>query len=137
MRYLLVGAILALVALGWTACTVAAQTDCQWVGQGEALLCGNGGSGGPTLSAWQGNGWTTVPAGIGFSRPAVAGGLSTYGRSYPPSHVTPAASYYSQNWTGNTVTQTSVVYGPGSTSRALTCTTSFYGWGGSVYQTCR
>ena len=138
MRHLLFGTILALLAAAGTAPGVAAQTDCQWVGQGEALLCGNSGSGPPTLSAWQGSGWTTVPADLGGSQPAVGGGLSTYGRSYPPSPVTPAASYYSQNWLGNTLTQTSVVYGPGSTSRALTCSSWYSGYAaGNVYQTCR
>ena len=138
MRVLLVGALLALVTLGWTAPSAAAQTNCQWIGHGEALVCSNGGSGGPTASAWQGSGWTTVPAGIGLSEPAVGGGLSTYGRSYPPSSVTPAASYYSQSWTGNTLTQTTVVYGPGSSSRTITCSSWYGGYaGGTVYQTCR
>jgi hypothetical protein len=130
--------VLVLIALSLTTSCVAAQTDCRWIGEGEALLCGNRGSWGPTLSAWQGSGWTTVPAGIGLTQPAVAGGLSTYGRTYPPSPVTPASSYYAQSWNGNTLTQTSVLYGPGSTSRALTCSTWYSGYAaGAIYQTCR
>ena len=156
MRYLLVGATLALLALGTLPTSVAAQTDCQrigmgwlpaseawqadcrWIGQGEALLCGNPGGWGPTVSAWQGSGWTTVPAGSGLFQPVVGGGLSTYGYSYPASPVTPTSSYYAQNWLGNTLTQTSAVYGPGSTSRAVTCTAWYSGYAsGLAYQTCR
>jgi hypothetical protein len=138
MRSLLVGPLVALLVLSWTVSSVAAQGDCHWIGQGEALLCGTSGGFGPTVSAWQGSGWTTVPAGSGLFQPAVGGGLSTYGRSYPPSAVTPAAGYSAQNATGNTLTQTTTVYGPGSTSRTLTCTSWYSGYAsGAAYQTCR
>jgi hypothetical protein len=87
------------------------------------------------LGAWQGSGWTTVPFRAGARLPAEFGGLSTYGRSYPPSPVTPAVSYYSQNWTGNTLYQSRVLYGPFESAHRVNCATQF--WGGSIYRTCR
>jgi hypothetical protein len=137
-RYVIAAAV-AVALLAWSAPGAAAQTTqsvgCRWVGEGGALLCDDTGGSGPTLSTWQGGGWTTVPAGAGASLPAVAGGLSTYGSSYPPSHVTPATGYYSESRTGNTLSQTGVLYGPGRSSHALNCTTSF--WGNALYRACR
>jgi hypothetical protein len=132
-RYVLAAA-LAVAALGWTASSTAAQ-DCRWVGEGEALLCVEDDTGLATLGAWQGSGWTTVPFRAGARLPAEFGGLSSYGRSYPPSPVTPAVSYYSQNWSGNTLYQSRVLYGPFESAHRLNCTTQF--WGGSIYRACR
>ncbi len=123
---------LAVGVLVGTGSLAAAQT-CRWIDEGTALLCEEPG-GEQTLSGWQGGGWVTVPAAVGATLPAAAGGLSAYGRSYPPSIVTPPTHYYSQSWTGNAVTQTVVVYGPGNTSRAITCVTQF--WGNVAYRTC-
>ena len=131
--------LLAIVVFAWLPKGTAAQTaDCRWVGEGEALLCLEPAAGTATLSGWQAGGWVTVPAAPGLSLPAAQGGFSSYGRSYPPSSVTPPVSAYSQSWLGNTVTQTGVLYGPGETSRAISCTTWYGGYaGGLVYQTCR
>jgi hypothetical protein len=112
----------------------AAAQSCRWVGEGEALLCDET-EGGRTLSAWEGGGWTSVPAAAGATLPAALGGLSSYGRSYPYSHLTPASSYASTTWLGNSVTQTAVVYGPGNRSRAVTCVSQY--WSSSAYRTCR
>jgi hypothetical protein len=128
-----------LAALTGTASDAAAQAwDCRWIGEGEALLCVSPQLGVATLSAWQGEAWVTVPASAGFGLPAALGGLSTFGRSYPPSPVTPAISAYSQSRLGNTLTQTGVLYGPGATSHPITCTTWYSGYAGATaYQTCR
>jgi hypothetical protein len=135
MRYLL-AATLALTALAWSAAGAAAQsTSCRWVGEGVGLLCDEPSTGVPTLSGWEADGWTTVPAVAGLNLPAVAGGLSAYGRTFPPSHVTPPSSYYSVNYYGNAATQTFVVYGPGNRSHGITCTTQY--WGLSAYRTCQ
>jgi hypothetical protein len=136
MKRFLVTAALAVAALAWSAPGAAAQgTNCRWVGEGVGLLCDDASTGTQTLSGWQADGWTTVPAGAGRTLASVAGGLSAYGHSYPPSHVAPPSSYYSLNYAGNTATQTFVVYGPGNTSRAITCTAQY--WGSTAYQTCR
>jgi hypothetical protein len=139
MRRNLAALGLAIAVLTWSAPGAAAQAwDCRWVGEGEALLCVHPPTGLATLATWQGSAWVTVPAAAGFSLPAVAGGLSTYGQSYPPSPVTPALGYYSQTWLGNTLSQTRVLYGPGATSHAVNCTAWYSGYaGGIVYQTCR
>src|SRR3712207_1683258 len=98
------GIVLASIALVWTVSTAAAQqSDCHWVGNGVALRCHDDLTGGPTLSAWQGAGWATVPAGAGGPLPATGGGLSTFGRTFPPSPVTPASGYASASWQGNTL----------------------------------
>ena len=135
-RYLLAAA-LAIVAVGWAAPqAAAASTNCRWIGEGEALLCDDPPSGGPTLSTWgDGGAWNTAPAFVGANFPAVAGGLSTYGQTWPPSVVSSPSSYYSQTWNVNSWTQTGVLYGPGNTSRAVTCVTQYVG--GTVTRTCR
>lgn len=116
------------MALAWSVTGVAAQqSSCRWVGNGAALRCDDEISGGPTLSTWQGGAWTTAPAD--------AGGLSTYGSSYPPSPVTPAGGYAAASWLGNTLSQTSVVYGPGDRSRAINCNTAYAAT--AWYTTCR
>ncbi len=133
MKAMLVALALTGIAMVAMPASVAAQ-NCRWVGEGEGLLCDEP-EGGRTLSAWEGGGWTTVPAVGGATLPAALGGISTYGRSYPYSHVTPASSYSSTTWLGNSVTQTAVVYGPGNSSRAITCVTQY--WSGTVYRSCR
>jgi hypothetical protein len=134
-RYLLAAA-LAIAAVGWAAPDSAqASTNCRWIGEGEGLLCDEGPAGGQTLSNWEAGGWTSVSAAAGTNLPAAAGGLSSYGQSWPPSSVTPQRSYYSQTWNGNSWTQTGVLYGPGNTSRSQTCVTQY--WGNSAYRTCR
>jgi hypothetical protein len=136
MKRFLLAAALAAAALAWAAPQpAAASTNCRWIGEGEALLCDDPPSGGQTLSNWEAGAWTSVPAVVGANFPAVAGGLSSYGQSWPPSVVTPPSSYYSQTWNGNSWTQTGVVYGPGNTSRAVTCVTQYVG--GSMTRTCR
>ena len=138
MRSMLMAVALVLAAGVGLATPAAAQGEsCRWIGAGEALLCPVPGTGLSTLSTWQGNAWVTVPAPAGFALPAALGGLSTYGRSYPPGPVAPPVSAYSQSWLGNTLSQTAVVYGPGETSRAIQCTTWYSGYaGGVVYQAC-
>ena len=114
----------------------AAQTDCRWIGNGAALACTNAGSGvAPTVSTWQSGGWTTVTGGLESALGGLPGDLSTFGSTFPPSHVTPARSYSETTRLGNTVTQTTVRYGPGPTSTSYSCSTSF--WGSAIYQTCR
>jgi len=136
MQRLLVAVLLALMSMMGTVAGTAAQgVGCRWIGEGSALLCDDGGDGAPTVATWQAGGWTTVPAVPGGALPATAGGLSTYGRSYPPSPVTPAAGYASAAWSGNTLSQTSVVYGPGSQSHALTCNTAYSS--SAWYGSCR
>lgn len=136
MRRYLLAAALAIGAAGWAAPQAAvASTNCRWIGEGEALLCDDPPSGGQTLSNWEAGAWNTVPAAVGATFPAIAGGLSSYGQSWPPSVITPPSSYYSQTWNANSWTQTGVAYGPGNTSRAVTCVTQY--WGGSAYRTCR
>lgn len=134
IRYLLAG-VFAIATLTWAAPTAAAQTNCRWVGEGEALLCDDGSRGGQTLSTWDDGGWVTAPAAIGANLPAVAGGLSTYGRTYPASTITQPSSYYSQTWNGSSWTQTGVLYGPGNTSRSYTCVTQYVA--GTGTRTCR
>ena len=136
MKRLLLAAALTATALLWSAPGAAAQsTSCRWVGEGEGLLCDDPSQGTQTLSNWQGNAWTTVPAGAGLYLPAGAGGLSAYGQTYPASSVSTPSSYYSVNYAGNTATQTLSIAGPGNTSRTVTCTAQY--WGNAVYQTCR
>ena len=136
MKRLLISAALAVAVLAWWAPGAAAQsTNCRWVGQGVGLLCDDPAAGTQTLSGWEGDSWTTVPANAGRYLPAGAGGLSAYGQTYPASTVAAPSSYYSVNYAGNTATQTLVVYGPGNTSRAVTCTTQY--WGNTAYQSCR
>src|SRR5690349_6101832 len=77
MKRFLLAAVLTTAALVWSAPGAAAQsTSCRWVGEGAALLCDDPSVGTPTLSNWDGDGWTTVPAGSGLYLPAGAGGLS-------------------------------------------------------------
>ncbi len=139
MRSIVAAVVLSIaVFTGLPVGTAAQGQDCRWVGEGEALLCVYPPTGLATLSTWQGSAWVTVPAGAGFTLPAGLGGLSTYGRSYPASLVTPAMGAYSQSWSDGTVSQTTVLYGPGATSHAVTCTTWYAGYAGAlVYQTCR
>ena len=133
--------LLVAVAIGGAMLLVAsqpasAQTDCRWIGNGAALACSNAGSGlGPTVSTWQGTGWTTVPGGPDGGLGGWYGDLSTFGSSFPPSPVTPARSYSEVTRLGNTITQNSVRYGPGPAANSYACSTSF--WGSAIYQTCR
>ncbi|HEY7062722.1 MAG TPA: hypothetical protein VII06_14680 [Chloroflexota bacterium] len=136
MKRFLLAAALTTAALVWSAPGAAAQsTSCRWVGEGVGLLCDDPSAGTQTLSNWDGNAWTTVPAGTGLYLPTTAGGLSAYGQTFPASSVGSPSSYYSLNYAGNTATQTFVTYGPGNTSRAVTCQAQY--WGNTVYQTCR
>lgn len=134
-RFLLAAALTAAVFAATAPGTAAQSTNCRWVGEGVGLLCDEPSTGTQTLSGWEADAWTTVPASTGRYLPATAGGLSAYGQTYPPSTVVPPSSYYSVNYAGNTATQTLVVYGPGNRSRAVTCTTQY--WGSAAYQSCR
>jgi hypothetical protein len=135
MRYVIVVAVVLVALLGVPTVASAQSSGCRWVGNGTTLFCEDTAGTGATLSTWQGLGWTTVPAAAGGALPALAGGLSAYGSSYPPSPVTPAAGYAAASQLGNSLTQTTVMYGPGARSQALTCNTAYAN--SAWYSTCR